>query len=246
MEALASICHVVLELPVRRALTERLLRDAVTAAATAVVAQTKTDLVEHVENIRELAAVALQMDKKPSIHEVKKQLTHAGQRDLVKEVHEVNTGRRAYAHTSRSLPQRVASALAPNSKIDPDIEEVLPDSTLQYGSSVLNKRSWIPKPIPKTVVADAPLVACMAEAELPLEENVPEVALLCEMAGDGDDLKEGSAACKSMVAGSHRMLTIQECMDLGPDALAKLPLDRIPAVVSMRLMREVMGLPPED
>ena len=49
-----------------------------------------------------------------------------------------------------------------------------------------------------------------------------------------------------VAVGSLRMLTIQECESLGTDALAKLPLDRIPAVVSIRMMREVMGLPPED
>ena len=41
------------------------------------------------------------------------------------------------------------------------------------------------------------------------------------------------------------MLTIEQCNVLGDEELGKIPIDRIPATVTIRMMRKAMGLPPE-
>ena len=46
--------------------------------------------------------------------------------------------------------------------------------------------------------------------------------------------------------GVPSLLTIQECESMRIEILREMPLDRIPAEVSLRMMREDLGLPPDE
>ena len=113
---LSAVLHTLLELPLRRALVEHLLREAVIAAAVAAVSSgaaenDKMNILADVELIKESVGHALGSDKKASVHDVKRHLIARGQRGLAKEVAEFNVGKRAFAHPSRSLPARVSAAM---------------------------------------------------------------------------------------------------------------------------------------
>ena len=42
------------------------------------------------------------------------------------------------------------------------------------------------------------------------------------------------------------MFTIQECEAMSPRTLSETPIDRIPAAITLKWMRETLGLPPEE
>ena len=42
------------------------------------------------------------------------------------------------------------------------------------------------------------------------------------------------------------MFTVQECEAMSPRTFSNTPCDRIPAVITLKWMREALGLPPEE
>ena len=70
------------ELPLRKACLEHVLHDAVVAASVAAVischsGESRYDLLEEVEKVKSFATDAMQLERKTSVHEVKKSLANA-------------------------------------------------------------------------------------------------------------------------------------------------------------------------